>query len=43
VRSRENHKKGLKDNYGRLAKFLSQNFKTFLIQLAWFSWPFLHH
>jgi len=36
VRSRENHKKGLKDDYGRLNDFLSQISKL-LFQLASFS------
>ena len=38
VRCRERHKKGLKDNYGRLIDFLPK-FEN-LFQLVWFSWFF---
>jgi len=37
--SKENHKQGLTNNYGRLIGF-EPNFKTVLFQLVWFSWLF---
>jgi len=41
--SRENHKKGLKDNYGRLIDFLSQISKLFYFNLLDLVDFLIHH